>query len=285
MMSLNNFIPEVWSARLLQNLHKNLIYGQEGVINRDYQGEIGQYGDTVKINSIGTVTVGDYTKNNNTGAPETLTDAQTTLLIDQSKFFNFQIDDIDAAQQRPKVMDEAMREAAFALRNVADQYIGDLFTDIANDNIIGSDANPETPSASDAYECLVDLAVKLDEANVPEDGRWVVIPPWFEGLMLKDDRFVKAGVMPSESRLINGTVGQAAGFTVLKSNNVPNVSGEKYKIIAGHRIGWSYAEQIVSVEGFRPEQRFADAMKGLHVYGAKIVRPSALSLLVANRPS
>lgn len=283
-MALDNFIPQVWAARLLQNLQTNLVYGQEGVINREYEGEITQYGDTVKINSIGTVSIGDYTKNDNIGDPETLSDEQRTLLIDQSKYFNFQIDDIDAAQQNPKVMNEAMSEAAFALRNVADQYIAELYADIDSDNIIGSDTTPETPTASDAYEYLVDLAVRLDEANVPEEGRWAIIPPWFEGLMLKDNRFVSGGVPESESRLQNGVIGTAAGFTVLKSNNAPNTDGNAFKIIAGHRIGWSYAEQIVSVEGYRPQQRFADAMKGLHVYGAKVVRPTALALLIADRP-
>jgi len=284
-MSLNHFIPEIWAARLLENLQKNLVYGQEGVINRDYEGEIADAGDTVKINNISAVTVGDYSKNSNTGEPDDLDGTQTTLQIDQQKYFHFQIDDIDYAQQRPKIMDAAMEEAAYALRNAADQYIAELYTEVDSDNRIGEEGAAETPNASDAYEYLVDLAVKLDEANVPEGDRFVIVPPWYEGLMLKDDRFVKAGVMPSEERLVNGLIGEAAGFRVLKSNNVPSDSDSDYKIIAGHPIAWTFAEQIVSVEGYRPEQRFADAMKGLHVYGAKVVRPSALALLTADRPS
>jgi len=95
------------------------------------------------------------------------------------------------------------------------------------------------------------------------------VPPWYEGLMLKDDRFVvKSGVMPAEQRLLNAIVGQAAGFTVLKSNNVPNTAGAKYKIVAGHPMAWSFAEQASQVEAYRPESRFADAVKGLHLYGA-----------------
>lgn len=286
-MAINNFIPTIWSARLLQNLQKTLVYGQAAVINRDYEGEIRAYGDTVKINNIGRISVGDYTKNTNMPDPETLTDETRTLVIDQAKFFNFQVDDVDKIQQNPKLMDEAMREAAYALRNAADQFIASHYTDAYHQ--IGNDATPVEPTKNDAYEYLVDLSVKLDEADIPEQGRFVIVPPWYEGLMLKDDRFVKTGSLPAEDRLVNGVIGRAAGFLVLKSNNVPKVTGqgvvENYKIIAGHNIAWSFAEQVNQVEAYRPEKRFADAVKGLHLYGAKVVRGEALAVLSAKRPS
>src|SRR5690349_10382828 len=114
-MALENFIPEIWSARLLVNLYNSLVYGQQGVVNTDYEGEIQTAGDTVRINSIGAVTVGDYTKNTDIGAPQTMSDAQSTLTITQQKYFNFQVDDIDQIQQSPKMMNDAMREAAYAL--------------------------------------------------------------------------------------------------------------------------------------------------------------------------
>src|SRR5690606_5081858 len=161
-MAIDNFIPTIWSARLLQNLHKSLVYGQEGIINRDYEGEITAYGDTVKINNIGAVTVIDYAKNGVLPDPQELTDDQRTLVIDQSKAFHFFVDDIDKAQQRPKVMNEAMREAAYALANTADQFIASMYTDVDPDNLIGDDANPVAPTPSSAYEYLVDLSVKLD---------------------------------------------------------------------------------------------------------------------------
>src|SRR5688572_31340497 len=101
-MSLENFIPEVWSARLLVNLYNTLVYGNPRLINTDYEGESRNMGDTVRINSIGAVTVGDYTKNTDMAAPQTLSDAQTTLTITQQKYFNFQVDDIDKFQQFPK---------------------------------------------------------------------------------------------------------------------------------------------------------------------------------------
>lgn len=287
-MAINNFIPTVWSARLLQNLQKTLVYGQAAVINRDYEGEIRSYGDTVKINNIGRISVGDYTKNTDMDDPETLTDETRTLVIDQAKYFNFQVDDVDKIQQNPKLMDEAMREAAYALRNAADQFIASHYTDAYHQ--IGNDATPVEPTKNDAYEYLVDLSVKLDEADIPEQGRFVIVPPWYEGLMLKDDRFVKTGSLPAEDRLVNGVIGRAAGFLVLKSNNVPKVAAgqgvvENYKIIAGHNIAWSFAEQVNQVEAYRPEKRFADAVKGLHLYGAKVIKSEALAVLSAKRPA
>lgn len=282
--ALDNFIPTVWSAQLLISLKKSLIYGQEGIVNRDYQGEISAYGDTVKINSIGAVTIGDYVKNTNMADPETLTDATRTLKITESKYFNFQVDDIDQAQQNPKVMQQAMQEAAYALRNQADQHIASHYVDAHADNLIGSDLAPETLAGDkDAYELLVDLSVKLDEKDVPEQGRWVIVPSWFHGKMLKDDRFVKNGTADGVNTLMNGQVGAAAGFNVLKSNNVPNTAGEKYKIMAGTNIAISYAEQINQVEAYRPEKRFADAVKGLHLYGSKTIRPEALAVATLNR--
>ncbi|OAH53088.1 P22 coat protein - protein 5 domain protein [Domibacillus aminovorans] len=283
-MATNNFIPQIWSARLLVNLQKTLVYGQAGIINRDYEGEIQSHGDTVKINNIGRVAVGDYTKNTNMTDPETLADATRNLQITQSKFFNFQIDDVDKIQQNPKLMDAAMKEAAYALRNTADQFVASHYVDALS--TIGNDTTPVTPTKADAYEYLVDLSVKLDETDTPEDGRFVVVPPWFEGLMLKDDRFVKTGSLPAEDRLRNGVIGGAAGFVVLKSNNTPTGGAGatlNSKIIAGHNSAWSYADQAASVEAYRPEKRFGDAMKGLHLYGAKVVRPEALAVLSAKR--
>ena len=131
----------------------------------------------------------------------------------------------------------------------------------------------------------VDLAVLLDEDKVPATGRWVIVPPWFHGLLLNDAKFVATGGSNAEATLRNGMIGEAAGFSIIKSNNVPNTTGAKYRIVAGHPMAWSYAEQISSVEAYRPERRFADAMKGLHLYGAKIVRATCLAVLTANRPS
>lgn len=285
-MALDNFISEVWSARLLTNLRKAHVFAQASVINREYEGEIRAQGDTVRITAIGAVTVTDYTKNTDHAAPEALTDAQTTLQITQSKMFAFQVDDVDRAQGNPRVMDAAMAEAAYALRDKLDLHIASLWSDVDPTNFIGTNASPKTDlgTLGKAYEYLVDLGVLLDEANAPAEGRWTIVPSWFHGLLLKDDRFVKAGTSATDAVLRNGMVGEAAGFSILKSNNIVNLGSTSQKIMAGVPAAWSVAEQVNKVEAYRPERRFADAVKGLHLYGAKVVRPNLLAVLHANKP-
>jgi hypothetical protein len=286
-MTLNNFIPAIWANEFARNLEKFLVYAQPGVVNRDYEGEISGAGSSVKINGIGPVTVGNYVKNTNIGDPETLTDAQTTLTIDQQKYFNFQVDDIDKAQTKPKVMANAMLRAGYGMRDAIDQYIASLYTDAAAANLIGTDAVPKVPNntagdPSNVYNLLVDAAVALTDSKVPTEGRWVIVPPWFYGRLLKESIFVKANESGSDQALRNGIVGKAAGFTVLQSHNVPNTAGTKYKIMFGVGDAISYASQIIEVEGYRPEKRFADAVKGLNVFGAKVVYPEMLGVITCN---
>lgn len=280
---LNNFIPTIWSARLLHALDKALVYGQSMVSNRDYEGQIQQAGDSVKINSIGDVTVKTYTKNTEIDNPETLVDSSQMLNITESKYFNFAVDNVDKAQMKISVMDEAMRRAGYKLRDVADYFIAAKHTLVPTANLLGDDTTPIVPTATTAYEKLVDLSILLDEASVPSEQRFCVVSPWFYGLLLKDDRFVKAGTSKTDEVLRNGQVGEAAGMMILKSNNVPNTVGTKYKIIAGHPMAHSYAEQIVKVKAYEVEKGFADGVKGLHVYGSKLVRPYAWAVLTANK--
>jgi N4-gp56 family major capsid protein len=285
-MALNTFIPAIWSRALLENLRNNLVYGQPDVINNDYEGEIAGAGSSVKIHNIGAVTVSDYTKNTDLSAPETLNDGETILNIDRARSFNMQIDDIDAAQQVPKVMEGAMREAAYALANDLDAYIASLHAQagIAGASIgFGSSASPIVPTSTTAYEYLADAYTALDEANAPSQNRWIVVPPWFHGLLRKDQRFVSFGTQENRGTLLNGIIGEAAGFTVLVSNNVANTSGTKYKILWGHSSAWTMAMQIQKVEAYRPPLRFADAVKGLNVYGVKVVRPGILGCITASK--
>lgn len=285
-MSLENFIPTIWSARLLANLNEAHVYA--ALTNRDYEGEIENIGDTVKINAIGRVTIGSYTKNTDIAAAETLTDAQTTLTIDKAKYFNFQIDDVDKAQQKPKVMDAAMSEASYGLSLEVDKELAKMHTVTPANNKVGADGNSAKlglvlTAGSAMYDYLVDLKVKLDENNCPDDGqRWVVVPAWAYGALLKDARFVNATETGNQIRS-NGYVGKAAGFNVHMSNNVTDdgQSVKTYRIIAGHPMAVSYAEQVREVEAYRPERRFADAVKGLHLWGYKVVRPALIATLYA----
>lgn len=291
-MSIRNAIPAVWAADILRALDTLLVYGGPGIMNRDYEGEISQVGDTVRITMVGDVSVNDYTRDADINAPEALTDAQLTLAITQAKYFNFAVDDIDMRQAIPGLREEAARRAAYALRKAMDSFLSSLYTDIDLSNWIGNDTTPINgfnALNTKAHDQLVDLGTKLNTTDTPEDGRFVVIPPWYEGYLEKDPRYTSFGTSPNRAQLENGMtagdnglIGRAAGFDVYRSNQVPNVGGVKYKVVAGHRSAWSRAQQLLETEAYRPERRFADALKGLHVYGAKVIRPSNLAVLDAS---
>lgn len=279
-MAISNFIPQLWEARLLEHLDKNLVYGN--LVNRDYEGDISAAGDTVKINQISDITVKDYVK----GTALTYDDVdgvQTVLTIDQQKYASFKVDDVDAAQANVNLVDGAMRRASYALGDAVDQYIASFYKSAGITTGLGTDAKPiAVASAATAYESLVDLKCALDEGNVPNQGRWVVVPSWFYGLMLKDDRFVAAGTTKTDTVLANGFIGQAAGFNIYQSNNVPNTSGAKYKILAGTNDAISFAQQLTKTEALRSESAFSDLVRTLLVYGAAVVQPGALACLTAN---
>lgn len=273
-MALDNFIPELWSAELLVNLKDALVYGSEAIANRNYEGEVSRFGDTVRINSIGSVSVSNYTKNTDHVAPEQLSDSQMVLVIDQAKMFNFQIDDVDRAQQNPKLMSAAMREAAYALGATADTFVANLLND--NATSLGADVVANSSSTwDDLYPVFVDLSVKLDENNAPSVGRYAVVTPAILGVLRKDDRFVSFGTEANRATIAgdNRAVGTVAGFTIYVSNRGPASGSSNPQIHAGHPMATTFADQIESLEAYRPELRFADAMKGLHVYGGKVIRP------------
>jgi N4-gp56 family major capsid protein len=283
-MAIDRFIPEVWSAQLLVALQKSLVFAQPGVVNRDYEGEISDYGDTVRITSISDPTIGTYTPNSTTITPEELTDAQRTLVIDQAKYFAFKVDDVDKRQARGDVMTEAMRRAAYKLRDIVDQYIAAFYTSVDTANRVNNGSAVSITTAALAYTNLVALRTQLDEANVQTEGRWVVIPPWYEGLLLDSPNFINAEkAADGGAALRNGRIGRAAGFDILKSNNVVNVTGDDYAILAGVDTAISYAEQINKVEAYRPESSFSDAIKGLHLWGAKVIRTDSLAYLLASQ--
>lgn len=278
-MAITTFIPELWSARLLYALDNAHIAAN--LVNRDYEGLIRQQGDTVHINTIGPVTVDEYTRNTDIDDPEVLTTTEQTLVIDQAKYFNFQVDDVDAAQSAGDLMDAAMARAAYALNDASDAYLMSVIASGADSgNVIGSSAAVSL-TASNVYENIVALRTKLDKANVPTSGRFVVVPPEVYALLLLDDRFVKAtDAGTANATLLNGEVGRVAGFTVYMSNNTPYAT-ETWSIPAGVAAATTYAEQIVSTEAYRLEKRFADAVKGLHVYGAKVTDGKQLAVLKA----
>lgn len=282
-MAITRFRPEIWSARLLVAWRKALVYGGPMVINRDWEGEIAQAGDTVRITSISDPTIATYTANSTVITPEELTDAQRTLVVDQSKYFAFKVDDVDARQAKGNVMPEAMSRAAYKLGDVADQYVAGLYTGVASANNLGTiSVTAGTPT--DAYDLvLIPLKVALDDADVPSANRYCIVPPWFEGRLLLDDRFVRYDASNSSAALREGQIGRAAGFEILMSNNTPNPTGDDNVVQAGVPEAITFAEQINKTEAYRPENSFSDAVKGLSLYGAKLIRPDGIAVATASQ--
>ena len=276
-MAVTSFIPELWNARLLHALDKQHV--ATNIVNRNYEGEIRQAGDTVHINSIGAINVNNYQHGTSIVFQELSTTDQT-LVIDQEKYFAFQIDDVDAAQAAGDMMDEAMSRSAYALAEVADTFLlGKIAAGGSSDNYVGSAGSPVALTAANIYANIVALRTALDKQNVPLTGRSVVVPPEAYALLLQDDRFAKVDSL-APGTVVNGLVGKVAGFDVYESNNVTK-STNTFLITAQVADATTYAEQIVKTEALRLENSFKDGVKGLHVYGAKVVRPEAIATLFA----
>lgn len=308
-MSLNNFIPQLWADTLLAALRVNLVFGS--LFNSDYEGQIQRQGDTVKINAIGDITVSNYSKDTDINAPQALTDAQTMLTISQAKYYNFEVDDIDQAQAHPQVMAEAMSLAGYKLALAMDNYYAGFYTDAVSTNLIGSSGSPVTPAVATTtnigngttvYDYLVVLGQYLTQQAVPKAGRWCVVPPWVKTYLTQDVRFTSYNTPDARLTITTGNLDAAAGkasdaylgkiegMDVYESLNAAHISGtvgitgSVDVVLAGHSMAITKAEGLNKTEAYRPPYRFADAVKGLALYGAKTVRPYALAAAYLQHP-
>ncbi len=270
-MAITNFIPTIWSETLYQALDKKYIAVAN--CNRDFEGDITQKGSVVKICGVGDVTIGDYTKDTDMSAPQTLSDTVRELRIDRAKYFNFQIDDIDRAQCSPKLMDAAMKVAADTLANEADQYIFSLYESASQ--IVNDEA-----STSNILSIILRARQKLAEAGVSDFNDVVLeVSPIIATLL------IQSGVQfatDNTAILQNGYLGSIAGCKIFVSNNVVQIRDGLNiysKCFLRTKRAIAFAEQLSEVEAYRPEKRFADAVKGLHLYGAEIVYPNEIVML------
>lgn len=276
-MALDNLNPKIWAARLLGNLHKQQVF--RNCLNTDYQGEITAYGDSVQINQIGAITLSDYTKNSSTVTPEHLAAGGITLVIDKAKSWTFAIDDIDNAQNHPKVMDAAMKEAAYAVANNVDSTIGGLYAS-AGKTITAS------VSSATVLSTITKVAQKLDEKNVPSGDRWMVVTPWFYWTLILAN-IIRKTDNSTEFNRSTGYYLPEFGMSIYVSNNLTNVTASETvpcdELMAGHKSAIAFADQIVKVEGFRSQTRFEDVMRGLHVYGYKVLDANRLLRITATQ--
>ena len=277
-MAITNFIPTVWSESLYQTLDKQYIAASN--CNREFEGDIREKGNTVKICGVGNVRVSDYQKNTDMSAPDTLSDTAATLVIDQAKYFNFQIDDIDRAQSSPGLMEAAMKNAANALANEADKYIYNLYTQATRT------ITCEEVTVDNVIDYLIDARTILLNANVTDPRDIVIeVSPGIAGLILK----AKVNLSTDNTdALENGCIGNIGGCKIFVSNNIfaseGMNGGPAYKCLARTKRAIAFAEQLSEIDAYRPERRFADAVKGLHLYGAKVVYPNELVVLDLEMP-
>lgn len=287
---IDKFIPELWEAQLLLAARKDLVYGQPGVINRNYQGTIGQKGDTLHITGIGAITISDYTKGTDMAAPQQLTDAETVLTISQQKAFAFAVEDLDVAQAAGDFEAAARSEAGYALGDTRDQYIAGLYTQASASNANGSDASAVVPDAvqdggaNNIFNEIEDCGTLLNDSKVPKQGRFMIVPPWVSAMISKDLKLSGAAAGPiAGGAILNGFVTRIAGFDILESLNVPNTAGTLYKVLFGTNQAITFADQIVKVEAIRDPDQFRDVVRGLDVYGAKVVRPDFLGVMTMSK--
>ena len=266
-MAITNFIPNVWSENLLNSLDKQYV----GVANcnREFEGHIKKCGSSVKICGVGEISIGDYTKDTDMSNPQALDDNFAELVIDQAKYFNFQVDDIDKTQCNPKLLDAAMKNAAAALANTADSYIYGLYESAGFTKETDLDGGSVIDAILDARRHLMENGVN-DASDIV-----IEISPKIASFLFKEqtDKL-------SYNNDLNetGCIGYVAGCKVFVSNNifVERGSYEFDNCYARTTRAIAFAEQLSEVEAYRPEKRFADAVKGLHLYGAKIVYPNEL---------
>lgn len=283
-MSLHLFTPTIWSGKLFVRLRKALVAGS--VVNTDYEGEIRGFGDTVNINEIGPVTISDYTKHG-TLTWAKLTSAQKKLVIDQAKSFSFEIDDIDTAQNNPKVMNAAMDEAAYAIADTIDQFILGKYSEagVKNTTYMGSSSSPISVSSGNVILTLSYASRYMTEANVPQANRIAIVPAWFhQKMLLAEIGGISATAVPKvfdNGAMTAGYIGEALGFRFLVSNNVQESATAVSAIMCLNSSAISYAGQITKMKSVERENTFATGVKGLYVYGAKVVRPEALGVIHA----
>lgn len=276
-MAITNFIPEVWSAAILEALRAKLVF--PSLCNRDYEGDIREAGDTVHITGYNDVTVREYVRGKAITVDDATDEEAAVLKIDKSDYFAFKVNDIDKTQAKADLTGKLTNSAAYNMMKNVETYISNLM-----DTAVSTPAKTvAVGTPADAYLAVVEAGRKLDVQNVPDEGRWLVVSPDFYALLLQDSRFIE-GTEAGHNTLLNGVVGQVRGFTVVKSNNVPrkSASPDTQSILAGTNAAVTFAQQVSKVEAMRMQTDFADMVRGLDLYGAKVIRPECLTKITLN---
>ena len=293
------FLPKIYSKKVLNFFRKASVV--EAITNTDYAGEIAAFGDSVRIIKEPVISVSDYTRGSDTTQTK-LTDQEITLVVDSAKAFKFIVDDIETNMSHVNFKEVATSSAAYALRDSYDAaVIASMFSGVSTsspDHALGADAAAATQTmgqhqggsnsidltgsdgtGTDPLDVMAFMAKLLDEQSVPEEGRWFVAPPaWYEQLSQSGSKLMSVDFNAGQGSIRNGLVssGKLRGFDMYKSNNIAAPSTAGGKVLAGHISSTATAQTIISTETLRDPTSFGDIVRGLHVYGSKVLRPEAL---------
>ena len=293
------FLPKIYSKKVLNFFRKASVV--EAITNTDYAGEISAFGDSVRIIKEPVISVEDYTRGSTTTQTK-LTDQEITLVVDSAKAFKFIVDDIETNMSHVNFKEVATSSAAYALRDSYDAaVIASMFSGVSTsspDHVLGADASAATQTmgqhqggsnsidltgsdgtGTDPLDVMSFMAKLLDEQSVPEEGRWFIAPPsFYNELAQSGSKLLSVDFNAGQGSIRNGLVssGKLRGFDMYKSNNVAAASTATGKILAGHISSTATAQTIISTEVLRDPSSFGDIVRGLHVYGAKVLRPEAL---------
>ena len=281
-----NFTPEIFSQKVLKFFRKASV--AEDITNTDYAGEIAAFGDTVRIISEPVITVSAYARGQTLNVQD-LDDAQTTLVVDQGSYFTFAVDDIEERQSHLNWESLATGSGAYALKDSFDTNIlTNIQANVVAGNVYGSNGSPtDTGFAAgevDPANVIARLARLLDDQDVPFENRWAVAPPiFYEQLAQSPSKVMDMSVMDSSdvSPMRNGRVvaRDLHGFKLYKSNNVPTPTGSNatQHVLAGHMSAVTTANQIAKTEVNRSPTTFADIVRGLHVFGRRVLRTDGVA--------
>lgn len=285
-----NWSPVIFAKKAQIAFRKRAVV--QLITNTDYVGEIAAYGDTVRIIKEPDITVQAYTR----GAaviPQDLDDEELTLVIDKANWFSFKIDDIEKRQSHIGWEDLAANRGGYKLADTMDtEILSYMSGQVTTANSIGTSSVAQdvqvTKTSGDftPLELLNRFQRLLNEANVPEDNRWFVADPYFYELLGDEDSKLLSDDYSNKGILRNGMVvqGKVRGFTLFMSNNLPSsgagptgtVDTDHGVVMAGHKSSTAMAEQIKKMESFRDPDSFGDIVRGLHVYGRKVLRTEAI---------
>jgi hypothetical protein len=292
-----NFIPEIWSGKLIENFYDATVLA--AISNTDYEGEIRSMGDTVNIRTQPNITIRDYVKGQNL-VVENPDKPKIQLVIDKGEYFSCVEDDIDKVQTDVNLMDMWSKDASEQMKIKIDQRVlTDMLPDIGVKNRgatagaksgafdLGTAGAPLTITKDGAsstvsiVDLIVDMGTVLDEANCPESDRVLVSPARAAGLIKKSELKDASLTGDTTTPLRNGRLGMIDRFTIYVSHNL-NVTSGNTSLIAGHKMGFTFATQMTEMETLRAQSTFGNIIRGLQVYGYKVVKPEALSTAVVN---